>query len=143
MRHLLTRRALIIGSLSIASLAHAQSAKVWRVAFVTSGVAQFILETIRETFKSKGYEEGKNLIIDVREGNGRYDTLPALLDELIALKPDLIIAEATPAIAAAQRATATIPIVMAPASDPGRPRPHRRVRGLPSIRSGTRSSWVT
>jgi putative tryptophan/tyrosine transport system substrate-binding protein len=38
--------------------------------------------------------------------------------KLIALMPDLIIAEATPAIAAAQRATATIPIVMAPASDP-------------------------
>jgi putative ABC transport system substrate-binding protein len=44
--------------------------------------------------------------------------LPALVDELIALKPDLIIAEATPAVAAAQKATATIPIIMAPASDP-------------------------
>jgi putative tryptophan/tyrosine transport system substrate-binding protein len=118
LHHLLTRRALIVGSLSIASLAHADSAKVWRVAFVTSGVSHFILDIIRETFKSKGYEEGRNLIIDVREANGRYNTLPVLLDELIALKPDLIIAEATPAIAAAQRATATIPIVMAPASDP-------------------------
>jgi putative ABC transport system substrate-binding protein len=113
-----TRRALILGSLSIVSFAQADAAKVWRVAFVTSGVGQFILDVVRETFKSKGYEEGRNLIIDVMEANGRYDTLPALLDELIALKPDLIIAEATPAIAAAQRATATIPIVMAPASDP-------------------------
>jgi putative ABC transport system substrate-binding protein len=118
LHHLLTRRALIIGSLSIVNLAHAESAKVWRVAFVTSGVGQFILDVIRETFKSKGYEEGRNLIIYVREAKGKYDTLPALLDELIALKPDLIIAEATPAVAAAQKATATIPIVMAPASDP-------------------------
>jgi putative tryptophan/tyrosine transport system substrate-binding protein len=118
LHHQLTRRALIIGSLSIVRVAHAESAKVWRVAFVTSGVGRFILDVIRETFKSKGYEEGRNLIIYVREANGRYDTLPALLDELIALKPDLIIAEATPAVAAAQRATATIPIVMAPASDP-------------------------
>ncbi len=118
MHHLLTRRALIIGSLSIVGLADAESAKVWRVAFVTSGVGKYILEVVRDTFKSKGYEEGRNLVIDVREANGRYDTLPARLDELIALKPDIIIAEATPAIAAAQRATATIPIVMAPASDP-------------------------
>ncbi|MEO6782205.1 MAG: ABC transporter substrate-binding protein [Bradyrhizobium sp.] len=118
MHHLLTRRALIIGSLSIANLAQAESAKVWRVAFVTSGVGHFILDVVRETFKSRGFEEGRNLIIDVKEANGRYDTLPSLLNELIALKPDLIIAEATPAIAAAQRATATIPIVMAPASDP-------------------------
>jgi putative tryptophan/tyrosine transport system substrate-binding protein len=118
LHHLLTRRALIIGSLSIVGLADAESAKVWRVAFVTSGVGKYILEVVRDTFKSKGYEEGRNLVIDVREANGRYDTLPARLDELIALKPDIIIAEATPAIAAAQRATATIPIVMAPASDP-------------------------
>ena len=79
MRRPLTRRALIISSLSIVSLAHAESAKVWRVAFVTSGGSQFILDVIRETFKSKGYEEGRNLIIYVREANGRYDTLPALL----------------------------------------------------------------
>jgi hypothetical protein len=59
-----------------------------------------------------------NAGIDFREANGRYDTLPASVDELIALKPDLIIAEATPAVAAAQKATPTIPIIMAPASDP-------------------------
>ena len=118
MRHTLTRRSLLISSLSVVSLTHAETVKVWRVAFVTSGVARFILDIVRETFKSKGYEEGRNLIIDLREAKGRYDALPAMLDELIALKPDLIIAEATPAIAAAQRATATIPIVMARASDP-------------------------
>jgi putative tryptophan/tyrosine transport system substrate-binding protein len=118
LRHPFTRRAVIISALSIASVAHAGSSKVWRVAFVTSGVAPFILDVIRETFKSKGYEEGRNLIIDVREAKGRYDTLPMLLNEIILLKPDIIIAEATPAVAAAQTATATIPIVMAPASDP-------------------------
>ena len=41
-----------------------------------------------------------------------------LVGELIALNPDLIIAEATPAVAAAQKATTKIPIIMAPASDP-------------------------
>jgi putative ABC transport system substrate-binding protein len=116
--HLLTRRAMVIGSLSVVSLANAETAKVRRVALVSSGQGQVVLDFIREAFKAKGYDEGKSLIIDVREAKGRYDALPALLDELIALKPDLIIAEATPAIAAAQKATSTIPIVMAPASDP-------------------------
>jgi putative ABC transport system substrate-binding protein len=88
------------------------------VALVTSGQGTFILEVVRNSFKSAGYEEGKDLAIDFREANGHYDVLPALVDEVIALKPDLIIAEATPAVAAAQRATRTIPIVMAPASDP-------------------------
>jgi putative ABC transport system substrate-binding protein len=44
--------------------------------------------------------------------------LPDLIAELIARKPDVIIAEATPAVAAAQKATSVIPIVMAPATDP-------------------------
>jgi putative ABC transport system substrate-binding protein len=73
---------------------------------------------IRISLKKSGYEEGKNLVIDFREANGRYSSLPTLVDELIALKPDLIVAEATPAVAAAQKATTTIPIIMAPATDP-------------------------
>jgi len=82
------------------SLAKAASAKIWRVALVTSGRGVEILDIIRSSFKSAGYEEGKNLVVDFREANGRYGVLPALVDELIALKPDLIIAEATPAVAA-------------------------------------------
>jgi putative ABC transport system substrate-binding protein len=88
------------------------------VALVTSGRGVEILEFIRASLASLGYEEGKNLIIDFREANGRYAVLPELIAELIPLRPDVIIAEATPAIAAAQKATSVIPIVMAPATDP-------------------------
>lgn len=118
MSHQPTRRILVVGSLAAISFARAASAKVWRIALITSGRGADILGMIRTSLNSKGYEEGKNLVIDFREANGRYSALPALVDELIALKPDLIIAEATPAVAAAQKATATIPIIMAPASDP-------------------------
>lgn len=86
------------------------------MALVTSGSGGLILELIRISLASLGYEEGKNLIIDFREANGRYAVLPDLIAELIPLRPDVIIAEATPAIAAAQ--TSVIPIVMAPATDP-------------------------
>jgi ABC-type uncharacterized transport system substrate-binding protein len=64
------------------------------------------------------YIEGKNLVIDQRSAEGRLDRLPSFLSELIALRPDVIVAIATPAIAAAQSATSTIPIIMAPATDP-------------------------
>jgi putative tryptophan/tyrosine transport system substrate-binding protein len=88
------------------------------VALVTSGRGVEILELMRTSLASLGYEEGKNLTIDFREANGRYAVLPELIAEVIPLRPDLIIAEATPAIAAAQKATSIIPIVMAPATDP-------------------------
>jgi putative ABC transport system substrate-binding protein len=116
--HYVTRRVAIFGPLSLAGLAHAQSTKIWRVALVTSGKSTEVLDVIRSSFKSIGYEEGKNLVIDLREAGGRYGDLPKLVAELIDLKPDVIIAEATPAVAAAQKATSTIPIIMAPASDP-------------------------
>ncbi len=118
MHYQFTRRAAIFGSLSLVGLAHAQSSKIWRVALLTSGKSTEVLEDIRGSFKSLGYEEGKNLVIDLRDAGGRYGDLPKLVAELIDLKPDIIIAEATPAIAAAQKATSTIPIIMAPASDP-------------------------
>lgn len=114
----LTRRTLIVGSLAAISFARAASTKVWRIALVTSGQGDFVLDAIRTALKSAGYEEGKNLVIDFRAANGHYSALPTLVEALIVLKPDLIIAEATPAIAAAQKATTVIPIIMAPASDP-------------------------
>jgi putative ABC transport system substrate-binding protein len=73
---------------------------------------------MKRTLQSLGYEEGKNLIFDVREANGHYSELPGLMQQLVMLKPDVIVAEATPAIAVAQKATSTIPIVMSPATDP-------------------------
>ncbi|WP_083633044.1 ABC transporter substrate-binding protein [Bradyrhizobium sp. NAS96.2] len=98
--------------------AAADTSQSRRVALVTSGQGVPVLELIRSSLKKLGYEEGKNLVIDFREAKGNYASLPGLLTDVIALNPDVIIAEATPAIAAAQQATSTIPIVMAPSTDP-------------------------
>lgn len=56
--------------------------------------------------------DGKNLVIERRAAEGHYERLDQLANELIALRPDVIVAVAQPAIAAAQRVTATTPIVM-------------------------------
>lgn len=114
-----TRRTVILASsLAAISFARATSTKVWRIALVASADGNVVLDFIRTSLKNVGYEESKNIVIDFRDAKGRYSALPALVDQLIAMKPDLIIAEATPAIAAAQKATTTIPIIMAPATDP-------------------------
>lgn len=99
-----------------------QQRKTWRIAYLMPG---FIIgpdlklfEVFRQELNTLGYVEGKNVIIDKRQAEGRSDRLPALVSELIALRPDVLVTIATPAIAAAQRATSTIPIVMTPATDP-------------------------
>ena len=65
-----------------------------------------------------GYVEGKNLVIERRGATGRMENLPRMAEELVALKVDVIVASGTASIAAAQKASSTIPIVMASASDP-------------------------
>lgn len=97
--------------------------KVWRVAYLYPGslanpADHAVFDVFRAEMKRLGYVEGQTLIIDDRSAEGKLERLPAFLTELIGLNPDVIVAVTTPAIAAAQRATSTIPIIMAPATDP-------------------------
>jgi len=65
-----------------------------------------------------GYIEGRNVRYELRWAYGQPDRLPALAAELVALRVDVIVASFDAAIAAAKRATPTIPIVMVAASRP-------------------------
>lgn len=120
MAYSVTRRTVltITCSTAFAAMAHAEPSRPWRVGLVTSGQGDRIVGWFKEAFEARGYREGRDLIIELREAKGHYALLPSLVEEIVALKPDVIIAEATPAIAVAQRATSTIPIIMSPSSDP-------------------------
>src|SRR6516165_9558792 len=64
-----------------------------------------------------GYVEGKNLVIESRWADGDESRLPELARELVRLNVDVIVTHATAGGLAAQRATQTIPIVMAVTGD--------------------------
>jgi len=65
-----------------------------------------------------GYIEGQNILVEGRFYGDHTERLPSLAAELVQLKVDVIIAGASPAPEAAQRATSTIPIIMAVHTDP-------------------------
>src|SRR2546425_208891 len=75
-------------------------------------------EAFREGLRDLGYVEGQNAVIEARYAGGGFERLPDLAAEIVRFKVDVIVAAPTPAVRAAQRATRTIPIVMAFSGDP-------------------------
>ena len=122
-----TRRRLVLtlgaGALAapLACFAQQKPAKVARIAFLgatsASGLANRV-EALRAGLRDLGYVEGKNIVIEYRWAEAKYERLPGLAAELVQLKVDVIVAGGTPAIQAAQQATTTIPIVMGTSADP-------------------------
>lgn len=65
-----------------------------------------------------GYEVGRNLIVETRHAEGDPARWPAIADELIALKPDVLLVSSTGNTIAMKKKTSTIPIVMGSVGDP-------------------------
>src|SRR2546428_2215761 len=110
-------------SLMLAPLAaRAQpAAKVYRIGWLSDGVRleHGLQEEVTRGLAELGYTEGKNVLIERRNAEGKFERLPKLARELVALKVDLIVTfGGGPATRAAKAATASIPIVMAEAGDP-------------------------
>jgi putative ABC transport system substrate-binding protein len=75
---------------------------------------------LRDGLRQFGYVEGKNIAIEWRRAHARAERFPELAAELVRLDVEVIVAANNPAVAAAQKATTTIPIVMVLATDPVR-----------------------
>src|SRR5438874_12311185 len=107
----------VVGGMAMAcpSVLHAQPlARMARIGFLGSasapGSAKSV-ESLRIGLRDLGYVEGKNIVIEFRWSEGRYDRLSALVAELIRLKVDLIVSPTTPRTSSANESTSTLPIV--------------------------------
>jgi putative ABC transport system substrate-binding protein len=103
--------------------ASAQQTRIWRLGYLSGSseadpVAVGLFEIFKRKMQDLGYVEGQNLILDVRRAEGNLAELPNLAAQLVALHPDAVVANATPAVSAIRRATSKIPIVMGPTADP-------------------------
>jgi putative tryptophan/tyrosine transport system substrate-binding protein len=79
---------------------------------------QLRLATFREGLQQLGWMEGSNIQLDVRWGAGDVGRIQAYAKELVGKTPDVILSNGTPATAALQRETSTLPIIFAVVSDP-------------------------
>jgi putative ABC transport system substrate-binding protein len=75
-------------------------------------------EVFRRSLRELGYLEGKSIVYETRSADGKLDQFPALAEELVHLKVDVLVASSTTEALAFKDATRTIPIVFVVSSDP-------------------------
>ena len=112
--------ALIGGAIAGPLGAQAQNASIPLIGFLsslsasTSGHVPGLAEGLGEA----GFVEGKDVVVDYRWANGRYDRLGALATELVRRDVTVILAASLPAAVAAKTATSAVPIVFVSGADP-------------------------
>ena len=108
--------------LAVSSMVEAQqSTKIPRIGYLGATSPSTIsdrIEAFRQGLRELGYVEGKNIVIEWRYAEGKFDRLPALAAELVHLNVDVIVTAGPMDTRNAKKATSTIPIVMTWDQDP-------------------------
>lgn len=115
--------ALVAGAFGTPRLAASQ-VKAHRIGFLaplsrsTPAQPDAFYDAFVQGMRELGYVEGKNLVIEWRFADGKFDRLPVLAAELVRANVAVLVTHSTPAIRALQRESGAIPIVFAVAVDP-------------------------
>jgi len=111
--------------------------------------AQIRLAAFKQGLLALGWDESRNLRIDLRWASGDIDRASAFARELLALHPELILSNTTPVTTALQRETKTVPIVFTAVSDPvnagfvaSLPRPGGNVTGFINLEPTIGGKWL-
>lgn len=124
MNRRMTIAALAAGAIGAAESAVAQNVRAWRIGLIVprasssdparaAGVAAF-----HGGMRERGYEEGRDYRLEEHSVDGRNERYAEIAHALVASRVDLLLVPGTAAALAAQKATATIPVVFISVSDP-------------------------
>jgi putative ABC transport system substrate-binding protein len=139
--------------LCAASLAQAQSSgKMYRVGLLTIGTDPknaSRLDPFFEAMRELNYVEGRNLVVTRGYGDGKFDRLPALIDEMVKGKVDVIVTSGNREVIGLKKANVSIPIVMMFVDDPvaegfvqSLARPGGNITGLTNLVAGLGQKYV-
>jgi putative ABC transport system substrate-binding protein len=85
---------------------------------VTAPTTELFHELLRQGLRERGYVEGQHIVLESRSAEGRYERLPALAAELVALPVDVLVTWGTPAAVVAKHASSTLPVIFTAVADP-------------------------
>jgi len=136
--------ALALSALAGTPFAQSQeTGKLHRIGFLGNATAALeanLVGPFRDGLRELGYVEGRNLKIEYRWAEGKYERLPALIGELLDARVEVIVTAGTPATLAVKQATSLTPLVMIAVGDPvgtgivpSLSRPGGNITGLTSI----------
>jgi putative ABC transport system substrate-binding protein len=121
MKERISIRSIVTFFLATVSLAEAQHPrKSPLVGFIVPGSHSSYgarIEAFQQSLRDLGYAEGKNINIEYRYAEGKFDRVPDFAAEMVRLKVDVIVTGDTPAIQGVKKTTTTIPIVMGNVAD--------------------------
>jgi putative ABC transport system substrate-binding protein len=107
------------------------------------------LTALTQALADLGWTDGRNMRMDVRWGGGDANRLRALAQELVGLRPDIVLASATAPTVALQRETRTIPIIFTNARDPVATgivtrldRPSGNITGFATFEASLGGKWL-
>ena len=110
-----------LGTLAVAGHAEAQQPALPVIGFLNGAsyeLSKYLVRAFHQGLNETGYVEGRNVAIEYRSAEGKYDRLPALALDISRLNVNVIVATGTPTGLPAKAATTTIPIVFVTGSDP-------------------------
>jgi putative ABC transport system substrate-binding protein len=115
-----TLGALAVTAIGLVSLAPeaATQEPVHRIGVIQGVPVPEAQQALRDELRARGYEEGHNLRIEYRYTQGQSDRIPALVAEVVALRPDIIVATNPQAAVAVRDAAPTIPLMFLGIADP-------------------------
>jgi putative ABC transport system substrate-binding protein len=131
-----------------------QPDRIRRVGMLVPGVdsdpdQQLRLRVFRDALRAFGWSDGRNLQIDIRYAAGNVKQFQVCAVELLAVKPEVLMADATPSTSALQHATRAVPIVFARVADPvgqgfvaSMARPGTNITGFTNYEIGMATKWV-
>lgn len=94
---------------------------MYRIGFLgntTTALEANLIDAFRQGLRDLGYEEGRNIAIEYRWAEGKYQRFPALIAELVALNIDVMVTAGTPAALAVKQAAISVPLVVVAMGDP-------------------------
>jgi putative tryptophan/tyrosine transport system substrate-binding protein len=131
-----------------------QSERMRRIAMLTPRAendpeGQGLVAAFREALEKLGWTDGRNIRIETRWGVADANSIQRVATELVALQPDVILTNSTPAVRAFQQATGALPIVFVAIADPVRTgvvlslaHPGGNITGFTNFEASMGSKWL-